>query len=216
MSALRKYLPLFNADECWIERPDLYLLARMGSEDRDDENVVSQVYEAMCRSNNTRPRLDNFGLTIEKNHISRNLRERLWAGQVLLEMVRITATTRKPPSQTKAIRLAIFNHSRTLRIPLAESFERNVRRACSSYRDTIHLQASMVIQDPSVEEIEGSLENTVRFLSRARGLERFIDNYVAGGLFEWSPWRVPMRIPVTSHITIEKLSKQELKIIGQA
>lgn len=215
MSSPRRYLPLFTPEENWIERPDLYLMARMDSADRADENVVSQVYEAMCRSNNSRARLDAFGQTIEKHHISKNLTERLWAGQVLLEMVRIAATTQKSPSQAKAVQLAAFNHHRVFSRSSAEVLQRNVRRGFTNFRNTAHLQAVLVLQDPDISEIEGSMEQTVRFLSRARGLERFVDSHVAGRHFEWSPWRVPARIPIQSKILVNKLSNQELKVIGE-
>jgi len=216
MNPSRRFLPLFTPDENWIERPDLYLLARMGSEDGEEEGVVRQVYEVMCRSDGTRTELDSFGKTVERHHIRQKLSERLAAAHVVLELVRIAATTGKPPSEAKALRLAAFNHHKTFRKSSLESLERNFRRGFSAYRNTAHLQAAMVLQEPSILAIEGSVENTVRFLSRARGLERFMDNNLAGGSFKWSPWRVPPRIPITSDISVKRLTIHELMLIGTA
>ena len=40
-----RFLPLFDeANSEWIIRPDLYLLARMGVADDEDDIVVQQVY----------------------------------------------------------------------------------------------------------------------------------------------------------------------------
>lgn len=129
MSASHRFLPLFTPAGNWIERPDLYLFARMGSPDREDEDVIRQVYEAMCRSDNTQSELDSLGQTIERHHIRQKLSERLAAGQVVLELVRIAATTGKPPSEAKAVRLAAHNYHQTFRKSSQESLERNFRVA---------------------------------------------------------------------------------------
>lgn len=214
MSASPRFLPLFTPAGNWIERPDLYLFARMGSSDREDENVIRQVYETMCRSDNTQSKLDSLGQTIERHYVSKNLRERLAAGQVVLELVRIAATTGKPPTVAKALRLAAHNDHQTFRRSSQESLERNFRRGFSLFRNTAHLQAAMVFEEPSVLEVEGSPEKTEEFLSRARGFERFIDNNLSGNTFKWDPWRVPPQISIGSDIRVIPLTEQELRVIG--
>jgi hypothetical protein len=66
----------------------------------------------MCRSDNSRAELDSFDEMIAKGHVRQGVNERLQAGQVLLEMVHIAATTSEAPSQGKAVRLAAFNQHR--------------------------------------------------------------------------------------------------------
>lgn len=215
MTIARRYLPLFTQEENWIVRPDLYLLARMGAPDSEDEEVIRQVHEAMCRSDNSRENLDSFGKNLERNHIRKNVRERVMAGEVVLEMVRITATTQRPPSENKSIRLAAANHLKKFQRSSEPSLARDFRRGFSNFRNTAHLQAAMVLGAPNIADVECSLSNLVQFLARARALEHFIDNNLTSTNFKWSPWRIPPRIPANFKINLVSLTDQELRMIGE-
>lgn len=209
-----RYLPLFfGANSKWIERPDLYLLARMGADDNEDDTVVRQIYTAMLQANNLDKSLNRFEQSIEKRHVRGDLRLRLFAGQTLLEMIRISATTRRAPSATQAIRLTAKNQLSFTKKSSTESLEREIRRGFSSFRNTAHFQAAMVIGDPSVEEIEGSEEETTRFLARARGLELFVDSNVTGPNFKWIPWRVPTKIAPETKIELPSLNEEERRAV---
>lgn len=214
MSVLPRYLPLFTADGNWIERPDLYLLARMGVRDSENDDVALQVYQAMCRSDNTTSTLSSFDQIIEKGQVRRDIHRRVMAGEVVLEMARIAASTSGPPTLAKAVDLAVFNHHREFSKSSPESLERVFRRGFSQYRNTAHLQATLVEARYGVD-FESSLEETIVFLSRARAFELFIDNQVVKKVFRWSPWRVPTSVPIHPEFNAPPLSEEERAVIGE-
>ena len=189
---MKRYLPIQTPDGGWINRVDLYLLARMGYEDDVSVEVVEKLHANMCQSSPNEAAFNALDRDLHDRHVNRNLRYRLLAGQTLLQLVRIAAHTKKPPSATQAGRLCAFNqwHHEQKKAQLP-SLERDVRKAFSQYRNTAHLQAAMVLADPSVSQVENSERNTLAFLARARGLEMFVDSNVAGPDFKWDPWRIP-------------------------
>jgi hypothetical protein len=209
----KRYLPIVRLDGGWIERPDLFLIARMGYEDAADEQVVHQIHDAMVRANNSVASLNAFEQDIVNHHLRRAMRLRLFSGQVLLELVRIAATNNAPPSVAQGIRLAAFNEYRAKASSSEEGLNREVRRGFSKFKGTAHLQAAMVLADPSVGDIETSEEHMTRYLARARGLEIFIDNSVVSKSFSWSPWRVPTCIKPNFEINIKRLTPQEQAVI---
>ncbi|WP_161630533.1 hypothetical protein [Gemmobacter nectariphilus] len=209
----KRYLPIIRPDGSWIDRPDLFLLARMGYEDNADEQVVHQLHDAMVRADNTVPSLNAFEQDIAKRHLNRELRLRLFAGQTLLELVRIARTNNEPPSAAQGIRLAAFNQHRAKGRSSADDLKREVRKGFTAFRGTAHLQAAMVLADPSVGDIETSEDHLIRYLARARGLEIFIDNYVVSKSFKWNPWRVPACIDPNFYININRLTHQEQGVI---
>jgi hypothetical protein len=207
-----KYLPLFQHDSSWIERPDLYLFALMGTPDKEGAATVQQIYSAMLGSNPSVRELNDFELGIQKRHIGKDVRQRVYAGEVLLELVRLAGSTGRPPRANQAYRLAAFHEQELKPNTTTDTLERSIRKGFSDYRNTSHLQAAMVLRDPPLEEIENSPENTVRFLARARGFEMFIDANVAGPDFKWDPWRVPKNIAPATQIDIDTLTHQERAI----
>jgi len=139
---------------------------------------------------------------------------RIFAGLVVLELVRIAAATLKPPSMAQAIRLVSFNQYREIRTSSVENLEREVRRGFAQCRNTAHLHAAAIYNDPNVSEIENCGMNTLRFLARARGLEDFIDKNIAGGSFKWTPWRVPASVDPITKIQFMTLSDVERSAAG--
>lgn len=209
----KRYLPIIRPDGSWIDRPDLFLLARMGYEDNADEQVVHQLHDAMVRADNTVPSLNAFEQDIAKRHLNRELRLRLFAGQTLLELVRIATTNNEPPSASQGIRLAAFNQHRAKGRSSADDLKREVRKGFTAFRGTAHLQAAMVLADPSVGDIETSEDHMIRYLARARGFEIFIDNNVVSKPFNWNPWRVPACIEPNFDINFKRLTQQEQGVI---
>ncbi|WP_366194602.1 hypothetical protein [Meridianimarinicoccus marinus] len=208
----KRYLPLLNSDGTWIDRPDLYVLARMGADDKQDTGVVWQIYNAMCGADESSLSLNDFEKNIEKWFIRKNIRHRVYAGHVLLEMVRISATTSRPPKVAEGVRLAA---SRTHEFKNSASYETHADEAdkgFSKFRSTAHLQAAMVVADPSIAEVERSHTDMVRFLARARGFELFIDNSFANTRFKWDPWRVPACVPAETKFDLIRLSEAEKKL----
>jgi hypothetical protein len=210
-----RYLQLIRPDHSWIERPDLYLLARMSYEDKHDDSVVHQLYEAMCRGRNTFEDLNVFEADLEKRQLRRQLRHRLFAGSTVLELIRIAADTGKPPTATQAMQLVAFNQKREEKTGTSlESVLRDVRRGFSAYRNTAHLQATMIMANPSVSAIELSETHFLEFLARARGLEHFLDTNVFTRQQKWNPWRVPTRVNPIWDIVTKRLSAEERAAAG--
>jgi hypothetical protein len=205
----KRYLPLIQDNGEWIDRPDLFILARMGVDDTEGYHEADHVYASMTFRKDATERFSSFEKDIEARQVRKNMQLRLFAGQAILELVRIAATTHKPPSAAQGIRLAAFNHQRTFKRSSVESLEREVRRGLTKYRSTAHLQAAMVLGDPSVADMEASPEGTKRFLARARGLETFVDNSVVSDSFEWNPWRVPVRVDANYDFNHKPLCQQE-------
>jgi hypothetical protein len=185
----------------------------MGCEDDEDEAVVIQIYEAMVRANKSEPTLNSFEQGLVNRHVRRDVRLRCFAGEVLLEMIRIAQATRQPPSQAQAVRLAAHNHYQAFRRSSPKGLEREVRRGFSKFRNTAHLQAAMVLAEPSVVEMENDEPATGRFLARARGFELFVDRNVAGAHLKWNPWRIPPCVHPTTAITLTPLTQDERIII---
>jgi hypothetical protein len=205
---MKRYLPIQTLDGGWINRVDLYLLARMGYEDDVGLEVVERLHANMCQSSPNLAAFNALDRDLHDRHVNRNLRYRLFAGQTVLELVRIAAHTKKPPSATQAVRLCAFNqwtdeHKRAQ----LRSLEREVKKAFSEYRNTAHLQAAMVLADPSVSDMENSKDHTLAFLARARGLEIFVDENVSGPGFKWEPWRIPPAIEANLSIEAWALSE---------
>lgn len=212
---IQRYLPLQGLDGRWIVRADLFVLARMSYQDAEEDAVVQQLYETLSNAKNNSEKLNTFEAVIEKRQIRQNLRQRWFAGLTVLELVRLAATTGNAPTASQGIRLVAFNQHRLEgRRATGESLEREVRKGFSQYRNTAHLQAAIIVADPSVSDIEISEEYMVAFLARARGLEVFIDNNVAQGDFRWQPWRVPTTINPLFSIKIRRLSTEERAAAG--
>jgi hypothetical protein len=208
-----RYLPIKKPDGSWIDKPGLYVLARMAYEDETDDPLVAQLHDVMSRASNTSPELNALERDISDRHLMRELRFRVFAGNTILELFRIGETTRKAPTLGQAIRLAAHNQKQFEGKPTSvESFERNVRLAVQKFRNTLHLQGAMVFQNPPISEIETSEEALVRFLKVALRLEQFIDERLTESSFTWDPWRVPLEHDAAVNLQIGALSEQELKI----
>ncbi len=214
--AEKRYLKLMQTDGQWIERPDLFLFVRMGSPDSVPEEDLDHIYTSMLLRNEVTGPLRGLEVAIEKNYVRGDMRLRLHAAQTLLELVRIAATRLKPASVKQAKKLVAFNQHKATSRSSPESLEREVERGFSMFRHTAHLQAAMVLGNPRVDEIENSPENTKRFLARARGLETFIDNNVAGQFFKWNPWRVPTHIEENFEIFLKPLGSGPIDFASAA
>lgn len=209
-----RYLPLFNEDGSWIERPDLYLLVRMDAPDCISPSEVHQIYRATLNSDPNSGKLNGFEHTIATKFISQNKRLRRFAGQVVLEACRIAQASKEPPSAKKAIELTASFHRGVKPSTTLATFEREIRRGFQSFRDTAHLQAAMVYDDPSLQEIEGSEEAGRKFLARARAFQDFIDGNLISDQLRWKPWRVPAVIMANHEVSFRSLNFDERRLLG--
>lgn len=185
----------------------------MSYEDEQDDRTVQQLYEFTLSAGHISQPLNDFEADVERKQVRRNLRHRILAGSTVLELLRIATSTGQPPTFLQGIRLVAFNQGRhEPKKALADSLEREVRRAFSNYRSTAHLQAAMVIAKPSVREMEASEEQTIRFLRRACEFESFLDQSVVGQSDKWDPWRVPQAVRPSVDVAkmLEPLSSEEL------
>ena len=212
----KRFLPLIREDGNWIQRPDLFLLARMSYADVTVRKIVAdQLYRMLISADNTSAILNVLEFTVEELEVQRNLRPRLFAGSTVLELVRIAATTGRSPSVNQAISLVAFNKGLQEKGKAQpDSLKRQVRKGFSDYRNTAHLQAAMILGSPGIDEIETSEFQTKAFLSRARGLELFLDANVVSKDLKWHPWRVPPEIEPNFDVIVRKLSAAECAAAG--
>lgn len=210
-----RHLPIFDDAGHWIARPDLFLLARMAYRDKDEDEVVAQLYDVMCRADNTRSTLNLLEQDTSKRHVARQTRPRIFAGTVVLEYARIRATPAVKPTIAAAKKLVargqIEFDGKRAQFP---SVLREVDKGFSEYRNTAHLQAALLMTDSRGGIFEGSEAETVGFLSRARALETLLDVALAGERLKWSPWRIPERIPVGARFDFPPLDDDEVKFLS--
>ena len=210
----QRYLPLFQANGDWIERPDLFLLALMAYEDKGHDGVVEQIHGTMIRANYDLETLNSFERDIMERHLARQVRLRVFAGSTLLELIRISLTTGKAPSAAQGALLVAYNHFQATKQSSVENIEREVRKGFANFRATAHLQAAAIVNQPGLSDIEGSEENTRRFLARARGFEQLFDKNIVSRAFKWQPLRVPESIEPILEFPYPHLSSEELAAIG--
>jgi hypothetical protein len=206
-----RYLPLLKAEGGWIDRPDLYVLARMSYEDGVGNQVVSQLYEMMKTADNSSPDLNILEGDLAKRQVGRNMRHRVLAGSVVLELVRLVATSKTTPSLAQAFRLVALNQGHhDKKRAHQESLLREVRKGFSDYRNTAHLQAASLIADPG----EASEVGFLAFLARARAFELFLNTEMVSRKFSWEPWAVPNVISPAFDFRIRRLSAEEVAAAG--
>lgn len=208
-----RYLPIIDHCGEWIDRPDLFLLARMAYADREGEGVVNHLYDIMTHADNSQKDLNSIEKALEFSQVRKRLRHRLFAGQVVLEAVRIATTIQEPASAAQAIKLCAHRQFQLQRKSSEDSLIRDVKRGFSDYRCTSHLQAALVLFGSSFSEIETSLENTRIFLSCARSLELFMDTNFSGEKVRWNPWRVPQIVAADYKLEFSALSEDEKRLL---
>lgn len=207
------YLPLFRENGDWIERPDFMVLAALSQMTKIDTQHVyaAMLLEESLNPNQTSSGMSVFAKNIEKNTIRGNLTQRTLAGQVVLELARLAASTGKPPTVKAARRLVAFNQKEYTGKPTLESsFLREIEKSFSDFKDTLHLQAAMVCDPQLLASIEGDERSLRKFLGVARAFEGFIDSNVVSKSFKWTPWRVPTQIKSVSELNFSSLTDQEL------
>ena len=210
------YLRIFEDDGRWITRPDYMLLAAMSEPDLAS---VEQVYSAMLSEDEHNPiesgkGLSKFGERVKSGMLEQSVKERVVAGEVILELARLASATGKPPTVIAARKMVAFKRKQFGAQATPTTIKRDVERCLQMYRNTAHFQAVAVLDPALLANIEASDEATIRFLGLARAFEQFIDANVVSGKFKWAPVRVPNQIQAISHINFIPLSKQELRDSG--
>ena len=212
------YLRIFKDDGSWIARPDYMLLAAMSVPDLAS---VEQVYSAMLSEDEHNPPesgegLSKFGQTIKSEMLEKEkyVKDRVFAGQVVLELARLASATRKPPTVNAARNLMAFNLKRNGAPATKATIRRDVERRFAEFLNTAHFQAVAVLYPDLLTKIEGSEEATLKFLGLARSFEQFIDANAVSERFKWAPVRVPHQIQAIHDIDFIPLSKQELRAAG--
>lgn len=209
-----RYLPLFNNDGSWIERPDLYLLARMSVPDKRDQIEVDQIYMAMLGGNNSENSLNYFESGIERRHIRHDFRLRNFAATVVLEACRIEYSHSGAATMNKAVELVAFNHHKHTKMSQAEFVPREVWRGLNHYRNTSHLQAAWVYSCGRSGSFENDQQLTKEFLGLAKFFERFIERQLVSDRWHWAPWRVPEGFWPKKNIILPRLDAKERAICG--
>ncbi len=207
------YLPLFREDGDWIERPDLMVLAFLseGTEVDRQHAYLAMVAEERLNPNETACGMSRLAKHVEEKIIRRNTTQRVLAGQVVLELARLAASTGKPPTLNAARRLVNYKHSSYIgKLASEQNRLREVERSFSDYKAIVHLLATAAYDPQLLVSIEGDEEGLLKFLGIARAFEEFIDANVVSRTFKWTPWRVPTRIKSLPEINFLPLSNQEL------
>jgi hypothetical protein len=207
-----KYLRLFDAHGNWIERPDLMVLAAISEPNEIDveHTYASMVFEEKENPSPTKDEMSKFARNVERRTIRGNLTQRILAGSVVLELARLAFSTGKSQPINAARRLVAFNYQRYTGKNSPENMQREVEKALSQYRDTMHLQAAVVYYQERIVEMEGDEQGLRRFLGIARAFEEFIDANPASEAFRWSPWRIPTQIVTRPKIEFFPSTDQEL------
>ncbi len=208
-----EYLPLFNSGGDWIDSPD-YLVAIVVTQAKPRENWISvqQAYETMRLEERLNPTgtLSDYSrqLVARREKVGS---DRMRAGLVALELVRLAAATGKPPSVSAARRVAAFRLRQESWNTEPASLLRAMERSYSSFRDTVHLQAASVLRPLLQKGIWRDETGLREFLGLARAFEAFIDRNVASRNFKWSPLRIPVEIAAIDKINFQPLTDEELR-----
>lgn len=209
---------------CWGRRPFAgfgqtalrALVIRLAYPGSKVEEHAPSLHRMMLTADDSRPELNLIENDLHKRHIARKLRLRNFAGCVVGELFRMSITPGIQPSTTAAVRLAAHSqHQATGRVTtLPESLEREFKRGFSLYRDTSHLHAAALLNNPGISDIELSEPGLLGFLSRARAFENFLDGVLRGPGTKWDPWRVPPELPAAPIPGWPPLNEQEIGIAG--
>ena len=220
------YMRLFGPDGAWIPRPDYMILSVMSVPDlttagqkTPDLISIEHLYKTMLAEDELNPaatdgHLSTYAANAKNDFIKRFMTERVYAGQVVVELVRIAEATGEPPSVNAARRLVAYNHHEHFRTGAPDGARRAVEKAFRRFQSSAHLQAVMILKRSLLKELEGSEEKCREFLGTARAVESFVDNNVVSDSFKWNPLRVPETIEKVSKIDFPRLSDRELKAAG--
>lgn len=215
MTMNQRFIPL-KKDGTWVERPDLLLLAWMAYPGSDVEEHAPSLHRMMLTTDDSRAELNLIENDLRKRHIARDLRLRNFAGCVVGELFRMSITPGIRSSTKAAVRLAAHSqYQATGRVTtLPKSLERDFKRGFSLYRDTSHLHAAALLNNPGISDIELSELGLLGFLSMARAFEKFLDGVLSGPGTKWDPWRVPPELPAAPMPGWPPLNEQEIGIAG--
>ncbi len=191
-----RYLPIVDSRGKWINHPGLFVLARMAVPDDEDE-AVFQAYKLMSESDNSKPEMNTLENMIRENFVGKNVRPRVLAGSVILELARLENAIGAKASLSKAYQLVAHNQQRhdgmRSQIP---SLVVSAKEGLRLYRSTSHLQAALVYGRPSILEVEDNLESMLAFFGVARWFEDLLDRVlVPKDAAKWHLWRIPKSIP---------------------
>ncbi|WP_050526210.1 hypothetical protein [Pseudorhodobacter aquimaris] len=211
-SEAESYLRVFDANGAWIARPDFMIYAAMSeSEKMSMEHIyASMLLEQQINPPNMDGNLTEFAQRLKKIVFESGMRQRVWAGEFVVELARLAAATGRPPTISAARRLVAFNHHQYFRTGDTKNISREVERSFSKFRNVSHFHAVAVIEPSLLTELEGDVGKCLRFLGLARAFEGFMDSNVVSKAFNWSPLRVPVQIDRISAISFRALSQQEL------
>jgi hypothetical protein len=208
-----RFLPLFSPDGTWaVERPDLWLLARLSRSDKQDDEVA-QIYRTMLDSDANSP-INDFERDVRKHTIGQNTGPRVRSGEVVLESWRIMEHTGHVPKLSHALALVALGVQGDARKAGHEAKVKNFRDDFSLYRNTAHLQGALVLWSHMGALFEGEEAETRRFLACARALEQVMDAVAALSTLAWSPWRIPSVIEPAIPARPAPLSKADLMALG--
>ena len=155
-----RYLPICHEDGSWIGRPDLFLLSFMAFSDKEDLDDAVTVYEHLVQSDYTREQLTRHEQRFRDTELSRNMRYRTYAGQVMFELLRMKILGHGKPTFNRACLIAGHSQYTLQEPPRRGSITTSVsemKKASSAFRNTSHLQAAALVAQPSIAEMEGSL-----------------------------------------------------------
>ncbi len=210
MKVSRRYLPLFDEQGEWNERPEFLILAALCE---TEEISRDHLYAAMCREEEVNPAIageakSNFADGLGTKRILRNTGQRVIAGEVVIAFARLVAAKEKP-SVRAAQRLVARDDFRRSKSSSPENKYRGVQAAVSDYRSTLHLQAAFVYVADRISDLLGTEEGIRLFLGIARAFETIVDEFMVSDTFSWDPWRIPEQISYQS-FSFPPLSSSEV------
>jgi hypothetical protein len=161
-------------------------------------------------------KLTEFAEFISSKILRADMQNRVYAGEVVLELYRLGLSSPQRPSLKKAIQHVVYFHRRLVQKKgAAKSVKRAVEQAFSKYRATAHLQAVAALSHSLIEEMEGDAAKTAIFLAAENHFDEFIRERVMCAQFPWRPLEVPERYRRPIAIPIAPLCDEELKDIRE-
>jgi hypothetical protein len=213
------YLELFDREGRWIKRPEYLTLALMVE---PDPVSAKHLYYMMLTEDEMNPsktqdqsELSPFAAEQLSRKFAKTGRTRALAGQVVLEAVRLSQATSRPPTLGASIRLVAYKENlRKHRSSMQDSTLRTVERAFSDYRATAHLNGAAALMPELVSKMTDDEVAFRRFLGTAKGLSEFIARNVEAKAFRWAPHRIPSQIVAVHEVSFAPLTEQELAAAG--
>lgn len=211
-----RQLRIFDAKGNWINRADLMVLAAAS---HSAEFEIESLYRAMVEEDVENPAVESSSLSPRalrrgQKEIARRGSLHILAGEVVLEIARLTTLTGRTPNLNSARRVVAFNHRQFQGKGMDSAVERRVlrevERGFTKFRNIAHIRAALhyvLLEDGQIGPGEDVFR---RILGIARTFENMVDRIASNGTVAWSPLRIPRQIEPVSDFVFAPMTREEI------